>query len=237
MEKDIIDIVKEKRFIELTADERLALKELCDSEDEFNQMKSVFLEVERVQFEQISPKKETKEDLDRLFVQTYPKAAPIWYNTVFATLIPKEKPFYKQPLLQIAAVIVLFVMIYPFFTSDLKVNELQPLAKVELQSEEVAPQSNRQEVERTEIVEDAVVPTEENQQIGNTDEEVVFNDGGIDANAQSAPLVAAEFVPEPMDAVLSSQHPDGVFKGEEITVFSQSAAQEPEMFDLLTATF
>ena len=223
MEKDLVDIVMEKSYIELTPDERSELSEFCNSESEFNQMKEVFQGVEMMQFETPTPRKETKESLDSLFDQTHPKVAPIWYMSVLGAVVPKEKPVHRQPLLQIAAVGLLLLLVYPFMNPSV---------------EESAPQLAQAEVVQKET-------------------------GDVQTNTKAAEPVKIEQEPEPADIVLAEvvepksivtkdpiggsmaassgasvdpKHPDGVFEGAEIA-FSQPASAEPEMMDLLTATF
>ena len=60
MKRDIIDIVKEKDFIALTASERNELADLCSTEAEYNQLKSVLLDVVAVEWSNPQPKNETK---------------------------------------------------------------------------------------------------------------------------------------------------------------------------------
>lgn len=164
-----MDIVKEKEFIELTAADRAELGELCSSEDEYNQIKSMFVGMTAMDWSNPTPKAETKASLDDLFAQTYPKAAPVWYNAPLAVLVPKGKPFYRQPLVQLAAVGLLVLLAYPFVNSialDGNSNQVAALEKemtaseaeqdevetnsettkeVEL-TEQVAPKSQRQDV-------------------------------------------------------------------------------------------
>ena len=98
MERDYLDIIKEKEFIELNSAERAEVAEICATEEEFNATKAMLLQVDSIVIEPITPNPKTKESLDSLFAQSYPKAAPLWYNAVFAVVIPKEKPIYRQPL-------------------------------------------------------------------------------------------------------------------------------------------
>ncbi len=131
MERDYLDIIKEKEFIALNALEREEIAEVCATEEEFNSMKAMLLQIDAVAAEPIIPNAKTKQSLDSLFAQTYPKAAPLWYNNVFAVIVPKEKPIYRQPLAQIAAAFFIFWMVFPFFNEPL-VQENKQVAKVEM---------------------------------------------------------------------------------------------------------
>ena len=118
MERDLVDIVKEKQYIELTADERAELAAYCESEDQYNQLKHVFVSVDSMAFKSPKPAPETKERLDSLFAQNYPKASPVWYNSALALVVPKGKPFYRQPLVQLAAVGLIALITVPFLMNN-----------------------------------------------------------------------------------------------------------------------
>ena len=115
MEKDIVDIITEKEFIELTPEEKKEILEYCGGEDEFYQMKSVFAGVGGMSFDNPKPSSDTKKSLDNLFNEKYPKVTPVWYMSALAVVIPKDKPFIQQPLLKVAAIGLLFVLLVPFF--------------------------------------------------------------------------------------------------------------------------
>lgn len=135
MERDIFDIIAEKEFHELTAGERAELSELCTTEDEYNNMKMVLAQVHDMQPE--TPADATKESLDNLFAQqSYPKAAPIWYNSVLTVLIPKEKKWHQQPLVRIAAILLLVLAVVPFFNTNQLENPVQ-VAQNDVPHEEV----------------------------------------------------------------------------------------------------
>jgi hypothetical protein len=212
MEKDLVDIIMEKSYIELSANEKAELGEFCSSESEYNQMKDVFHGVEGMQFETFTPKKETKESLDSLFDSSFPKVAPIWYMSILATIVPKEKVVYRQPLVQIAAIGLLIFLAYPFFNSDVT-DEVPQFSEIE------SPKSSTPEVNK-------IVGTEPAQPL-----EVV------DVVVPSEPILVAAVVPEPVLAAVVVGHSDGVWDPATEMAFSQPASESPEMLDLLTATF
>ena len=132
MDKELVDIVLNKSFVELTTNERTELLEWCSNEDEFDQMKNVFLEVElmkKQQTENVRP--ETKRSLDALFDQKHGKGSIIWNSSVVTALYPKEKPIYKRPLFQIAAACILFFMAYPIISNKSELKEVSSIAKNE----------------------------------------------------------------------------------------------------------
>lgn len=232
MKKDLIDTIMEKEYVELTPAEQVELKEFCANEDEYNQMKDVFIGVESLQFEQPVPRKETKQRLDDLFDQTYPKAAPVWYSSVLTVIVPKEKPLFRQPLVQVAAVGLLFLLVYPFWTTQvnvpaekktaLAVNEPQKESPV-VTEPEVKPVANTTPGSDAKMV--TAVEETRSPQIALNQPAVATVDTGIDDMDMDLSVAAiAESDP--------SDHPDGIF-----VAYSQPASETPELFDLLTTTF
>ena len=242
MERDYLDIIKEKEFIELNSAERAEVAEICATEEEFNATKAMLLQVDSIVIEPITPNPKTKESLDSLFAQSYPKAAPIWYNSVFAVVIPKEKPIYRQPLVQMAAAFLIFWMVFPFFSSNLKMEDKQ-LAKVEKQQEE----KTMNEMEVSKEVQQEVNSTPS---ITNEQEPLRLQDAELPIATRSfaehtpAPGVAdivgfSAMAAEDEKLLEESIHPDGVFMGdtEQSVAFGQSAKETTDLLDLLTATF
>lgn len=223
MKKDLIDTIMEKEFHALTDVEREELKSYCASEDEYNQMKDVFLGVEQMTWEYPKPKAETKQRLDDLFDSTYPKAAPVWYSSVLAVVIPKEKPIYRQPLAQIAAVALLALLLVPFWNSDSEV--VKPNATPQVAQVEQKPDKTQD------------VPYVKPEPVVETKEDPVIFKEDTDVRSGSTPVLVASATPSTESssagaATPGSNHPDGVF-----IAVSQPANESPEMFDLLTATF
>ena len=216
MEKDLVDIVMEKSYIELSTDEKVELGEFCNSESEYNQLKDVFLGVEMMQFETPTPKKETKESLDSLFDSTHPRVAPIWYMTILAFAVPKEKSIHRQPLIQIAAIGLLFFLAYPFFQADV-VGDVPQFSQVEYPE----PILNDVKLVAPEVVKDPVIT------VVDVPKRIVL----AAIEPQSAPSIGTTM------QALGAGHSDGVFDPNNELAFSQPASEEPDMLDLLTAAF
>lgn len=263
MERDVMDIIRDKEFIELTAADRAELGEMCSSEEEFDQVKSMFAGISAMNWSNPAPKAETKESLDHLFAQKHPKAAPIWYNAPLAVIAPKGKPFYRQPLVQAAAVGLLIFLAYPLVNSsvmDSKTNQVATLEK-EMTSSEVK--------EADELIEEDI---KDSNVIGTNEVDEMVADDKKEATQVSSELIADDVLPAPMpipvatvapsfgvlsttsgvsairsdkDAVFrdggaakpGSTHPDGIFVADRAEVFSAPASSEPAVFDLLTSTF
>lgn len=236
MEKDIFDKVLEKDFFELTDAELSELSEVCSSEMEYEQLKQVLKEAKAIKAETHTTKIETKEKLDNLFAQKHPKAAPIWYNSVWAVLVQKDKPFYRQPLLQVAAVILLVFLVVPFLNNHLE-NQTIQLARVE----DKAPVND---VEEVEPATEEVVEKPATEELLEKEEKVNDTKEVVPQNFQKTTPVVSSMDNEVVQTssriddgfVVESTHPDGVFVGE-IVDYSIAASEEPELFDLLTATF
>lgn len=252
MERDVMDIVKEKEFIELTAQERAELGDLCTSEEEYNQMKSMFAGINAMDWSNPTPKAETKESLDHLFAQKYPKAAPVWYNAPLAVVAPKGKPFYRQPLVRVAAIGLLALLAYPFVNSTVMNTSTDQVALLEKKdAENLSSESKEKETamdEKNDVSKESEMLNEEEVKA----EIVSTNETPLNMQGRELEVSAADgfaFSAEVMDvtdvvsatttgvSVPRSTHPDGVFIGEEIEVFSVPASDEPAVFDLLTTAF
>lgn len=244
MEKDLVNIIVEKKYIELSTSELTELKEFCSSEEEYNQMRDVFMEVESISFDSPKPKAETKKSLDNLFNETYPKVPVAWYSSFLTVVIPKDKPIHRQPLLQVAAICLLFIMIVPFFNSDVTVKKNQ-IAKVE----DITDSKTDIEVDTkvNEIIEDKNIdngrqPSEV--ELAKTETEVLS-------------MESDEFIPEELGSVTFTtngvmptvtafstnfsaefDHPDGIFDATIAEVdYSMTVSELPDVLDLLTTTF
>ena len=265
MEKDIVDIIAEKEFIQLTENEKLELQEFCKTEEEYNQLKSVFASVNALPIEKRTPKSETKKDLDALFAQTYPKAAPIWYNSVLAVLIPKEKPFYRQPLLQVAAVALLIFLAVPLFNhqlveeknvvakEDVKVTEQELVETKTSDNHETDLEPTENEVinevnEQEQVIKENTLPM-----IDDVQRSKVSSRNAVEKDEEQAPIVSHFFDVAESDVVAEDSfqgngaaspgvnHPDGIYLDEQRLTpkesLSISASESEDLLDLLTATF
>ncbi|PHR33250.1 MAG: hypothetical protein COA38_05190 [Fluviicola sp.] len=266
MEREVMDIVRDKEFIELTAAERAELGELCSSEDEYNQVKNMFAGISAMDWSNPAPKAETKESLDHLFAQKHPKAAPVWYNAPLAVIAPKGKPFYRQPLVQAAAVGLLMFLAYPLVNTgamDAKTNQVADL-DTEMTSSKAKESDKRDKEDREDS--DVIDANEIDNKLIDAKKEVVLNKPEpvvLDVPNATMPIAAAA----PADpaftafafstttsvvatreitikdastsgaAELGSTHPDGIFVGDVADVFSAPASDQPAVFDLLTSTF
>ena len=257
MERDIIDIITEKEFTQLTASERTELQEFCKTEEEYNQLKSVFANVSALPDEQPTPKIQTKKNLDALFVQTYPKLAPIWYNSVLAVVIPKGKPFYRQPMLQVAAVALLLFLAIPMFKNATITEPVQVAEnKIDKSEQDIAESNSNPQAKVTEVKSEEELTEEEvsigddlvssfSEDVQTTMQEEVNSSVTRSAVSEmnSAPAIVSFIESDARPAGNDSEdfmHPDGVFAGNgsaPTSTLSFSAAETEDLLDLLTATF
>jgi hypothetical protein len=236
MNKDIVDIVMEKEFVELTEQERSELQEFCSTQEEYDQLKDVFTNVENMTFETVVPRQETKDRLDELFDQTYPKAAPMWYSSILTVLVPREKPIHRQPLMQIAAVALLFIMVVPLFRSDMTADatmladNTNPTIENNSLDEELGTEQDEAQEQVAES--DAETRSMEDSNRG-TVAETLTAEADDEINGFGAGLALASS-PAPV-----STHPDGIFIGTLDTevAYSQPASESADLLDLLTVTF
>ena len=250
--KDVFDIIAERNFDQLNKEEQSLVAEVCANEDEFLQMKQVLLQVadmNAVQQEEPSPK--VKASLDDIFAaQTFPKTAPIWYNKLWVAAYPKDKKLYQRPIIQVAAVLLLIVGILPMMMNT-DFETVPSIAKLEKPVQESKKEetlvTENDEVKSREKSEGKLNKSEtilEEQEMNvaedvRTDQPSAFfmEKDKLETYRSIAPSVAT--APSKAEAKLFIDHPDGVFNGG-ITVsdkYSVTVSEQPEILDLLTATF
>ena len=242
MEKELVDLIAEKNFDQLNATEREALGEWCASEEEFQQMKDLFFGLEVLKNEnRMTPKQETKNSLDDIFAATHSEPKTILcYNSVWMTVYPKEKAVFRRPLIQMAAAVVLLVLISPlFFQTAIETGKVQS-AKNEIKQDE-EPKIENEVVKQTDVkvesttVSNTAISQDDDKEVLVAQVEDLPSSEMVDVLKREvveftsvAPSVAAGAV---------FDHPDGIFKEEKTIAFSQAAKDQPGFLDLLTATF
>lgn len=264
MEQELVEIVIQKSFIELSNDERIELSEWCTSEEEYDQLKNVFLEVERMKVKQTaSVRPETKKSLDAIFSEKHHKAPVFWNNSVMTLIYPLEKPPHKRPLIQVAAVALLFLFAYPIINNN-SVSPAKQLAHNEIPEKKQGKGTdmskmileNKEEASKKEVAKNKVhqpiltasndfsssYKTSKNPLVGADDlNSANLTYGFTTSTANTSPSISSSSVVQQWgrtDAVLiDGDHPDGLFEGEVISVFSESVDEDPEVLDLLTVTF
>ena len=251
MERDILDIIVDKEFHDLTTLEKQELKEFCSTKAEFEELKIAVLGMNAVQFETPQPKAKTKQKLDDLFMQTYPKAPVLWYNSVFLAILPKEKPFYRQPLLQVAALLLVLFLVVPIMNSPV-LDVSEKVAKLELdktdKEADIVIKEDDSNVDLIDDVESEVSGNtiiETNERLDQEESPTLFASREVDV------MVSDSIEPCPglhslmqtslktINDSADSEHPDGVFSGiaNERVNYSTDASDTDDLLGLCTVTF
>ncbi len=259
MEKELEHIIIQKAFEELTSNEKEQLKEWCSTEEEFNQLKMLYSEIELMNSENsLKTKASTKRNLDELFEKTHSKG--IWYsNSPIKTLYPQDKIFIRRPLVQIAALLALLFLAYPLFND--KLSEIQPKQMAELNKAEfpeikVKKKEIQSELQKgipqneislvPPIVSDELVNYEQSESnmtpisqddfaiaeitsVRKDNEDMLEMNSDADMSVASAPKVSLNGFTNLKDGIYDEEKTN--------SAISLPASKKPEMLDLLTAAF
>ena len=94
---EVEDIIKTKRYFELTAEELAEVSNYAASEVEFDDMKSFLLSTQQlVQDQKIKSTPELDDRVLNYLNQSYTPATP-WYSSVLLFLFPRDKQIFKHP--------------------------------------------------------------------------------------------------------------------------------------------
>lgn len=141
MTKEIENIILNKKFFELTAEEKNLIQEFAETEVDFEQLKFVFTQVEGIKrAEKLHVDKAVKSNLDILFDKTYSQKRLVWYNKLWIFLWPEETRFYARPLVQFATVIALIISVVTFVPFSEKQQLALNDARTDAQEEKVLEQ-------------------------------------------------------------------------------------------------
>jgi hypothetical protein len=258
MEKELEHIIIQKTFEELSSSEKEQLKEWCSTEEEFNQLKMLYSEIELMNSENsLKTKASTKRNLDELFEKTHSKG--IWYSTPIKTLYPQDKIFIRRPLVQIAAVLAVLFLAYPLFNE--KLSEIQPKQMAELNKAEI-PEMKAKKNEIQSELEKGMPQNEINfvpPIVSDEDVNYELSESSVESTSQDD-FAIAEIATESKDSEGISElnsvaemsvasapkasvngftnHSDGIYIEEKTdSAISLPASRKPEMLDLLTAAF
>lgn len=161
--RNIDQILLNKAYDKLSAEEFLIVKKEFNSEKEYTELRAMLLAAtnELASAEEIEPKSSTKDVLMKEFTRVHPAMGSSAGGLGF--LFPKGRAFYQQPgyqLLAVAAVLVLIFTIYPKLTgnmtSDKEVaqHNVEPpkMDKAEKKENKIAetPVEEKSEIEATE---------------------------------------------------------------------------------------
>lgn len=252
MEANNFDTVFLKDFHQLTESEKMEMKDLFTTEDEFMNLKYVLGSINQSILEQNNsePSPKIKADLDHLFHQTYQNKGVLWYNAVGTFFISREKNWHQQNLTRIAAIFCIILVTIPFWKADLKSNE-PLLSKVEHVQEEQKTQSkvsnteektspeksntNENSTSIEEVPESTIVIYSSEKFV----EEIVADEMKL---AESPSIDAEDMKVEPAFSMAAGSafkdHPDGVFVDKSISKANNfTVVNHTDILDILTATY
>ncbi len=247
MDNQLIDKILEYDFHSLSEEDKELLLSYCSNEEEFEQLKFVFKQVEKINAESLEPRAETKQSLDAIFdAQHGRRNAPIWYNSVLTVIYPKDKAVYRRPLVQLAAIALLVLMVVPIanrMNLEPKKNELAMNLSVEDSKKEMKPSdvTEKSSLLQENDVNTSVLSQERIPSPLSTFEEPVVDElhemdmSHAEMVRNSAPVMSQSATRSVADMV--SPHPDGIYTGERTVTYSMNASKQPAVLDLLTATF
>ncbi|MFK8045180.1 MAG: hypothetical protein AB8B72_06780 [Crocinitomicaceae bacterium] len=142
------DIVKRKEFYELTAEERLIVKDVAQNETEFNEFKHLLIESSSF-FEgrKVTASSEMREHImEKLYPPTTKSIA--WYQSIWFFLFPSNKSFYQYPAFQFATILVVFFGVFTLWKSPFETKELAVNTKVEIKE---IPTENENSLTETDL--------------------------------------------------------------------------------------
>ncbi len=231
----------EKKYGELTDSEKAQLSGMVDSEEEFEGMKEFMTRIETSLsgFETV-PDSKVKAKLDDVFYEQHPKDRGVGLWAVVPTLFPADKKLWQQPMLRVAALIIVALLVIPLFRID--------------KDTTVQVAENKHKV--TGNVESPEVDTQTGDKVSSPTDQTVVTEEPHSAVVVEQPTVRVpDFVPQPISsapgmisddimsfAATGSTHPDGVFVGDVAFDETVRSGQKPvssniAVLDLLTATF
>jgi len=148
MEKELIDIIKTKKFVELSSTEKANLSEWVQTEEDFESIKFLYLGMEEM-LEENYPSENVKSSLDKLFAETHPQ--PSFFAVLFLFLFPPQKSLWFKPGFQIGTSLAFAFLIFFAFSpsQDFQKEEAKPLT-AELKKEEIN-KATKQVEKKTEL--------------------------------------------------------------------------------------
>ena len=118
------DIVKQKKYFELTPNERDLVKECASNEEEYDNLK--YLLSESGQYFDSRKVEASSAMREHIMEKLYPPitSSVKWYQSVWLFLFPPQKSFYQYPAFQLVGVLLVFVGIFTLYQSPFKTVDL-----------------------------------------------------------------------------------------------------------------
>ncbi len=141
----MLEIINLKSFSDLTEAEKHEFRELFSSEEEFEALKQFYENFEGYKKNQkFSTHYMTKGSLDELFASEHPKRG------IVKRLFPPHKPVYLNPVLQIAALVLVILLVYNLKEEEINKPQLATVTKTQFKRQ-VEKQVQKTENKETEL--------------------------------------------------------------------------------------
>lgn len=167
MTEELENSIRTKRYSSLSEEERTALLKLEINEEDFNTLKSFYMQLGE-KSNTIEVGSEVKKNLDELFTSTYPNQSTSFFKRLIAILFPQDKAVYMRPIIQFASVAFLITLGITVFNTnksfDRNISQYVP-KKFDLKLENETNESEGNEVILNEEIEEEKVQLSEQKHI------------------------------------------------------------------------
>lgn len=138
------DIILAKRFFELTSSEKELVREYASNEEDYEAMRWFLISTGSVLAqEKIEPSSNLRNGVMAHLNQKQAAPKGLWLNGIAAFFFPQNKPVYRYPSFQLAAVAALFVTVVLIYNNNA---DLQPELALN-QKQEITPEAPAEVVE------------------------------------------------------------------------------------------
>ena len=193
MEDKSISIFKTKSFKSLSEKEKKSIRKWCETEEEFDAIKNLFVGVEAYKNLTTSkPTIKTKESLDKLFNKKH-LATSSKKPEILKNLFPPFKPFYLQTGFQIAALLVVAVLIVPNFLIETKTEQNKLHSSVNLKKKElkVKKSTNNQKTNKALETNKSEIERKDKEVFSNNDSKIIIEKSER-INTENEPIIAKD---------------------------------------------
>jgi hypothetical protein len=243
MDIEKLEVLFERSFDMLNTEERELALTMVENEQEYESMREFYRNVEshEILSDDFVPKAALKEDLDELFYQIHPKDKGVGLLAFIPVVFPQDKKLWQQPVLRIAAILVLALLLVPFFNNEQ--DEVLQLAEVKSEEKEL---NLNDPIKTEEIKESTASSTSENAQqsarLPNEREEVGSLATRTVITDIEVPTPSVSAAGSPHAGLTPFNHPDGLYEesvlADDLLPFSEKPiATRPIILDFLTASF
>jgi hypothetical protein len=216
METDIFDSSLEKKFEDLSSAEKLEMKDLFTTKEEFMSLVLALKSFGEIQKDE-KPSEKIKADLDHLYNQTYRNKGILWYNSLSLFFVNKDKNWYQQNLTKIAAVFLLGLLLYPIMNSSVLRDDSTLTAENKQEEKSKSEPQVKKELEKSIKIKktptDNTIAKVKSNFTKKELSKIMSSDSELDKGNEVLPKSAAFANVFASDIDVFSEHPDGVFNG------------------------